>query len=116
LNVKDNFGAKFVLILISLVTGWVAYGLQGPEGLLFSDRYDRFQTGRFMYAAGVTLLYPIVGAITVRICALIRKIAHLGKAEPWDEDFILFLAIVWPITLVVSIVLYPCLLITNLLF
>ena len=74
-------------------------------------------------AIGVTLLWPVIGAIVVGIWELLRAWAYNGKKVEslWDNDnertsIKMGLAAIWPVTFAYSVVVYPSMAIITRLF
>ncbi len=93
---------KWVLILLVLISVAVAFFAYSKLGVVISS-------------ALIGISYPIVGAIVVKFCTLLRKIACPDEID-FSEGTILWLTSIWPITLVVSLFLYPGLFFIHLLF
>jgi len=54
----------------------------------------------------VSLLYSVTAAWIIRLCEAIKCWAYCGQVEKWDDETRLFLAALWPLTLICCSVLY----------
>jgi len=116
---KENTdGVRGLLVIVSMVVAILAYGALSTTRD-FHDiavNYSSFELGRFAWSVFIGIAYPIVGALVVKLCALLRQAAYLGKVEPWSKNTVIWLALVWPITFIFCLFVYPCLFFINLLF
>ena len=118
-TLQDNSdGVRVLLVLVSVVVAVLAYGALATTHDFenIAVNYSSFEIGRLVWSALIGIAYPIVGAIVVKLCALLRQVAYLGKVNSLSKDKIIWLALVWPITILFSLFVYPCLFFINLLF
>ncbi|MBV5310487.1 hypothetical protein [Chromatium okenii] len=101
-GLNTDTDTKWVLILLVLMSFAVAF-------------FAYFIIGAVVWSTLIGISYPIAGAIVVKFCILLRRIACPDEIDP-SQDSILWLTLIWPITLVVSLFLYPGLFFINLLF
>ncbi len=114
----DSDGKRGLLVFVSMAIAVAAYGVMAPafDYKDIASNYSSFDIQRFLWSALIGISYPVVGAIVVKLCALLRKVAYLGEVEPWSKDTVIWLALAWPITMLISMFVYPCLFFVNLLF
>lgn len=122
---QDHEGAKSLLIIVSLIAGLALFFYRSSELIPADQRVSGDDPLRFNFSDILTtipltvvvfILYPVVGAFIVALCRLLRSWGHKGNANDWDKGERIFYAAVWPITLCVSVILYPSLGIINRLF
>jgi len=59
-----------------------------------------------LFGLGAGLLYPVVGAVVVRLCEGLKLWAYQGDIERWSKRQKITLGALWPVTLITSLTTY----------
>lgn len=122
-NGQSEHAARLILVIVSLAIAFFVFkALAIDYHLAYNaagEKYRRILMSpehAFAIAVGVLFGYPITGAVVVRFCALLRQSAYAEPPEPWGRFEQICYATIWPVTLVFSLAIYPCLALLRLLF
>jgi hypothetical protein len=62
--------------------------------------------GALIVSLVAAFLYPLVGALAVRVCAALHGWAWIDSAPEWPRSVKLVIGAFWPITLIASTIIY----------
>lgn len=93
-----NFGAKLLLLVISVLVG---IGV----GFLVSNQTQSPLYG-ILAGVGVSLAYPVMGVLIIELCEKMKRWAYGGEVQKWDIETRLLLATVSPLVLLICGILY----------
>jgi hypothetical protein len=113
-EINTHTGPKFFMVLMSLGFGLVILMCQ----VVYDGEIDwqNISLIKVVISFFASLGYLFVGAVAVRICEFCRWWGSKGKYSKWTEGERLLYGAIWPLTLIVTTIVYFFLGIINRLF
>ncbi len=116
MEVNTHEGKKAFMAAVSMLFGYSILLFQlGNTDKGVTD-WSNLSVLNVMLSMASAVLYPVIGAITVRLCEFLRTWGTKGVYSKWNEGDRLFFGAVWPLTLMFSVIVYLYLGIINRLF
>jgi hypothetical protein len=113
---NKHVGKKVLMVLASLAMGYFILFVQVGGDILYKVQWENLTLAKLGVSILTALAYPIIGAFMVRFCELLRGWGTKGEYSIWDSGERLFFGAIWPLTLTLSLIVYPFLGIINRLF
>ena len=102
--------AKLGLVAVSLIAAAATYVVLQRLAILESPVL------LFGAAIVVSLAYPLLAALAVYVCSLLRTWAHVNDLPDWDNPTRVWLGVIWPTLIIYCLVVCIFMAIINRLF
>lgn len=116
MEVNTHEGKKVFMVAISMLIGYWVLLIQLGETDKGVTNWSNLGIINTAVSIASAILYPLWGALAVRLSECLRKWGTKGVYSKWSEGDRLFFGGIWPATLLFSIIIYLYLGIINRLF
>lgn len=103
----EYVGLKATMVILSLLVGIGVFSILLGKDHRGEANFENFTFTKLGISICIMFAYPLVGAVAIRLCELLRMWGTKGAHYKWNDEERLFYGAFWPVTTTVSLVIYP---------